>query len=276
MTRGTGFLPVPRDRIEDLWHTHPRAARSGQSYPDADLIPWAPPVDDQDGIGQCTGNAVTTAVMTTLAKAGIPLPGYLDPQSAYRMARCLGRAQGYPWGSGGMPPLVDVGADPNLVYLAGNRHGYGTTMDTFRLPGPCAELTACYAKYANREPQLGELQSSDAFKVIGQHRVLSTGQQRIADVRAALASGFAATMSVYASDDRFQGWRSGVMPPAPSGSPCDHLVCIVCSYTDATGATVFVTQNSWGRGYAEAGRYRAHSGILLQSDTVHVCDVRPR
>jgi hypothetical protein len=272
MGRGTGYRPVPAGVRESLWRLHPKAIRGGKA-PDTNLEPFAPAVDDQDGVGQCTGQAVTCAVMTTLAKAGTPVPAYLDPQAAYRLARCMERSYSYPW-TGGPPKLQDVGADPNMVYLAGNQWGFPTLIDTFNLPGPCPELSLAYGVHANDEPHLDDLQASDDFKVIGQHRVLSTGQQRIEEVRTALAAGFAVTISVYASDDRFQSYVGGVLPPAPEGSGCDHLVCLVGDFTDATGGTVLVGQNSWGKNWGQAGRFWAHEKVLIQSDGVHVCSVR--
>jgi hypothetical protein len=206
--------------------------------------------------------------------AGVPLPNYLDPQAAYRLARCMERAYGYPWTGGNPPALEDVGADPNMVYLGINRWGCPRSSDTFGFDGPCPDLTAAYGQHANDEPMLGDMEDADDFKVVGQQAVFSTGQQRILDVRAANASNFPVTMSVYASDDRFQGYIGGVMGPAPAGSSCNHLVCIVGNYTDATGATIFLVQNSWSRSWGENGLFRASSGILLQSDGVHVCSMR--
>jgi hypothetical protein len=273
VSRGLGYRPVPAGVREDMWHMHPMATR-GMRAPDRDLTVFAPDVDDQDGVGQCTGNAVTCAVMATLAAAGTPVDAYLDPQSAYRLARCLDRSHSYPWSGGTPPALEDVGADPNLVYLAGNKFGFAALKDTFGYQAPCPELTAAYGQRRNEEPMLGELQDSDAFKAVGQQRVLSTGQQRIDDVRTALAAGFAVTMSVHASDYRFQGYVGGVMPPAPEGQWCNHLVCIVGDFTDTTEATVFIVQNSWSTLWGMGGRFWAHSGILLQSDGIHVASVR--
>jgi hypothetical protein len=229
-------------------------------------------VDDQDGVGQCTGQAIIVGAHTALGAAGISLPHYLDPQGLYRLARCLERAYEYP--SGMLPSLQDNGADPNMVYLALNRWGCPNAIDTFGFDEPCAELTAAYGQHANDEPMLGELQEADEFKAVGQQAVFSGGQQRILDVRAALAAGFPATMSVYASDDRFQRYIRGVMGPAPAYVSCNHLVCVIGCYTDATGATILIVQNSWGRNWGESGLFRCTTDVLLQSDGVHVCSVK--
>jgi hypothetical protein len=273
MTHGKGFRPVPAGRIEDQWHQHPKAARAGQASPDSDWTVYLPPGDDQNGCSQCTGHAVTGADMTTLSAAGRPVNGYLDPQAAYRLARCMERAQWYPWNGGQLPTLQDNGADPNLVHLAGSKYGFARTLDTFGLEGPCQRLTECYAMTVNGEPMIGELESSDEFKLLGQFRVQSTGQQRIADVRAALASRFAVTLSVYASDERFQGYCGGLMPPKPEGADDDHLIFCYGCFTDATGATVFLCQNSWGVGYGMSGRLWLHQSDLVRSTNVHVASV---
>jgi hypothetical protein len=273
MTHGKGFRPVPAGRIEDQWHQHPRAARAGQASPDSDMKSSLPPVDDQNGCSQCTGQAVTGAAMTTLAAAARPVNGYLDPQAAYRLARCIERAQMYPWNGGQLPTLQDNGADPNLVHLAGSEYGFARTLDTFGYPGPCPALTADYATYVNVEPQMMELECSDDFKLLGQFRVQSTGAQRIADVRAALASRFAVTLSVYASDDRFQGYVGGLMPPKPDGADDDHLIFCYGCFTDATGATVFLCQNSWGVGFGMSGRLWLHQSDMVRSANVHVASV---
>jgi hypothetical protein len=272
MSRGMGYRPVPAGVRESLWHLHPMAGKAGQKSPDRDLTMFAPAVDDQDGVGQCTGQAVGCGVMTALSADGTPVDGYLDPQALYRLARCIDRAYGFPW-LNGMPPLQDLGADPNMVHLAINHWGCPKLKDTFGYPGPCPELSVAYGQHKNDEPRLDELEASDAFKVVGQHRVLSTGQQRIDDVRAALDASFAITMSVYASDARFQNYVGGVMGPAPDGSGCDHLVCVIGDFTDATGGTIFIVQNSWGDEWGQSGLFWAHSKVLLQSDGVHVCSV---
>jgi hypothetical protein len=273
VSRGRGYRPVPKGVREELWHLHPMAEKAGQKSPDRDLTMFAPAVDDQGDVGQCTGQAVGCGDMTTLSAGGTPVDGYLDPQSLYRLARCMERAYGYPW-SNGMPPLQDLGADPNLVHLAINRWGCSTLKDTFGYPGPCPELTAAYGQRRNDEPTLGEMEASDAFRMVGQQRVTSTGQQRIDDVRTAISVGFACTMSVYASDARFQSYVGGVMGPAPDGSGCDHLVCVIGDFTDAIGETIFIVQNSWGTEWGQSGRFWAHSKVLLQSDGVHICSVR--
>ena len=267
---GTGYRPVPAGVREDPWHLHPMA-RLGAS-PDADLTPFAPPVDDQDGVGQCTGQAVICGAFTALGKAGTPLAQYPNPQTAYRMALCLARS--YEWSSGNPPSLQDTGTDPNLVYLGLNKWGCASAKDVLGFADPCPELTAAYAQHACDEPTLGEFEFSDNMKLVGQQVVTSSGQQRILDVRAALAAGFPFTMSVYASDARFQGYTGGVMPAAPDGSECDHLVCALKSTTLATGETVFLVQNSWSKGWGMGGFFLASSGILLQSDGVHVCSLR--
>lgn len=274
VARGTGYHPVPAGVREDYWHMHPKAPRAGQASPDADLVRFAPPIDDQGQVGQCTGEAVTCGTTTTLRAAGADVAGFLDAQSPYRMARALDRAAEYPWADGKPPALQDTGADPNQVFRALNKYGCRTTLDGYGFDGPCPELTAAYETHANDEPDLLELEEDDTFRAVGQQRVLSVGQQRIDDVRAALAAGFAVTMSVYASDARFQDYVGGVMPPAPDWVGCNHLVCVVGDYTDATGATVLLVQNSWSKAWGEAGYFRASSGILLQSDCVHVASVR--
>jgi len=272
--KGTGYRPVPENVREDLWHMHPRAQRAGAS-PDTDLTKFASPVDDQDGVGQCTGEAVVCGVHATLGAAGVPVAkGYLDPQALYRLARCMERAYDYPWPGGSPPPLRDEGSDPNLVHLALARWGCPSTLDTFGLDGPCEELTAAYAQHACDEPLVDELQSSDEFKLVGQLAIRSTGQQRLLDVRAALASRFAVTMALHASDSRFQDYRGGVMGPPPDGSRCDHLTCVLATYTDVSGNTVLVGQNSWSKRWGEGGFFRCCSEVLMRSSGVHACSVR--
>jgi len=271
--RGLGYRPVPSGRHEDIWHTHPKAARAGQVSPDRTLEMFAPPVDDQGSVGQCTGQAVTCGDSTSLAAAGVPVSGFLCAQSPYRMARCMERAPFWN-GQGDPPALQDNGADPNLVHLALTKYGCSTSDELEGYPGPCPGLTEAYEANVNREPDLAELAEDDAFKLVGQYRVTSTGAQRILDVRAALAAGFAFTLSVYASDDRFQNYVGGVLPPAPDGSPCNHLIAGIGGFTDAASASVFICQNSWSKDWGISGRLWVHEKVILQSDAVHICSVR--
>jgi hypothetical protein len=277
-TRGKGYLPIPEGRALDNWHLHPLALAAVAPSGHADLRPFRPRTTDQGRIRACTGHGYTGSVSTTLAKAGTPVP-MLSPSSAYKLGRCMARADGIRGTATQLPPLEDRGANPDDVHRAAAIYGIAQALYIEGVDVPCDELTASGEKHVLDEPLLIEMQHSNMLRLVGHERVWSTGQDRLDDVCRALDAGFAVEISVYASDARYQGYVGGVMPPPPSGVWCDHWNYLVGYETDATGTRIYFGVNSWGEQWGErdvigGGTYRACPQIILASDCLMVASVR--
>jgi len=263
--RRPGHLVVP-------WSLHPKATRGAAPPPPADLTPFEPPVGNQSSIGACNSYGTKDALSTSLARAGHPTL-YWAALPLYRAVRCLERAGAT---SGALPPLQDSGANPDDALKVAQLFGMQTSAEECGEAGPSDVLSTYEDMHVNDEPTLAEFEHDSSFKVVGGFDIVSTGQQRINDVSSALAAGYAVGISVYAADERFQGYVSGVMPDPPAGVGCDHWVYIVASYDDASGNRFYVVQNSWGIGWgcpwggSKGGCFIAGPGIIQAADCLIV------
>ena len=259
----------PRDgRFVVPWAMHPNALR-GAAFQPSDLTPFLPCIYNQDRIGECSACGSVGAVQTTLAKAGVSLPGIIAPLSVYTPTRAIERAAAYP--SGTLPPLTDTGAYPDDALKVLQLYGARTTLQECGEAGPSDALSQYEDEHVNDEPRLLGMEQAAVFRLLGGFDIVTSGQQRLADVAAALAAGYAVGRSVYASDDRFQRYVGGVMPDPPPGAGCDHWIFTAGCYKDAAGTMIFLSVNSWGMwgepwGSSPGGMFRAGPADIQAAD----------
>ena len=264
----------PRDgRLVIPWAMHPRALR-GDSFVPSDLTPFLPCIYNQDRIGACSACGSVGAAQTTLKKAGVALPGIAAPLSVYTPTRAIERAVDHP--SGTLPPLTDTGAYPDDALRVMQLYGMRTTVQECGEAGPSEALSEYEDAHVNDEPNLLGFEQAAAFRLLGGFDIVTTGQQRLDDVAAALAAGYAVGRSVYASDDRFQRYVGGVMPAPPANVWCDHWIYTVGCYKDAAGTMIFPSVNSWSTNWGESwgsapgGMFRAGPADIQAADAVIV------
>ena len=259
----------PKGRLLVPWHLHPKSSTPiPTSY---DLTPFRPAIYNQGSLGSCTACGTVGSVQTSLGAAGQGLPVPLAPLSLYRTTRMLERASNWPGAT--LPPLSDSGANPVDAYTALTLYGCQNTVIECGEIEPSDELTAYEETHVNDPIVAEELIHDARFKTTGQFAIVTTGQQRLDDVAAALASKFAVGVPVYAADDRFQSYTSGIMAPPPSGSELDHWVYATKFYTDATGHRVYGLPNSWSRLWGLDGEFWACEAIILAADYLMVASV---
>lgn len=199
--------------------------------PSADLFPFAPPRQNQTSFSCCEAMSTCVAIMTTLAKAGTPLPWLPSQADMYRLARCLDR----PDPSQG---LSDSGTQTNAMIRAISE--FGIRPMGYSPSGLFCDVTD---DNVNSEPVLGDLEKDALTLVIGAYQIISTGAARIRDVKLAIASGFAVRVDTEV-DRRFEEWTPEQGPygaPDPAASLGGHA--IVCLKYDSD---VFTVANSWG------------------------------
>ena len=259
----------PAEREIVSWSLHPRS--SSPIPASCDLTPCRPPIYDQGAIGECTACGTIGSVQTTLAAAGRPISPPLAPLSLYRPTRMLERAN--VWSGGPLPPLTDSGADPSSAYTALQLYGCRTTVDECGEADPSNALTAYEEAHVNDPIVAEELIRDEKFKTSGQYAITSTGSQRLSDVAQAVASRFAVGVSVYAADDRFQGYTGGIMAGPPAGTVPDHWVYVTKFYTDASSHRVYGLPNSWGTLWGLGGEFLACEDLILASDCLIVASV---
>ncbi len=258
----SGYIPDPPDhRVTSFRH----AKRLGAAELPAsvDLRPFAPPVLDQNECGSCVGHAIACAVATSFARLGTPLGFVPSPRSVYCLARCIDR-------QGPADPLTDEGSMPNQAVRSLSEWGVRPML----LPSPLGFNSDCDATNVNDEPTLGDLEQDATSLVLGQYEIDSFGAQRVEDLCAALASGFAVTCAVSAGNETWQGWKPSRGPlGAQHPVELDHYVWF-CGYRTANGKRIFRIRNSWSHEWGDSGEIEIMEAFVSQIGDVYAFSVR--
>lgn len=231
------------------------ARRLAAAPPSAhDLSEHTPQVLDQGQTGSCEGHAGSGAIYTSLSAQGHPLPWIPSQADIYLNARCIDRGAKF------SERLQDEGTETNSVIRAISEFGIrpmgslaaGRFSDVSEDP---AEL--------NAEPRLAELEQDAHSLVLGAYRVTSTGSERDADVKAAIAAGFAVRVDSFV-DTAFEDWTPAKEPfgipeyDDPRGG--GHAL-----YAIAYTPYFYVLRNSWGD-WGDSGNIRVSSAFIAQAD----------
>jgi len=209
----------------------------------------------------CNSYGTKDGAATSLKKAGKPLPGYFAALPLYRGVRCLERAQST---SGALPPLTDCGAGPDDVLTFAQQFGIQTSVQECGETGPSDKLSQYEDAHVNDEPTLGEFEHDSSFRLVGGFDITSTGDQRLLDVSNALAAGYAVGISVYAADQRFQGYDGGITPDPPAGVGCDHWNYLVGASLSFPGYPIVgVGVNSWTDQWGTSWGHSPSAGLWL-------------
>lgn len=261
MKYSTGYIPDPADhQVTSFRHARLGAA----ALPDSvDLRPFAPPVLDQNGCGSCVGHAVACAVATALARAGKPLGFIPSPRGVYCLARCIDRVSP-------SDALIDEGSMPNQAIRSLNEWG----VHPMRAPSPEGFNSDCDPTNVNAEPTLQELETDAEAIVLGQYEIDSSGAQRVTDLCAALANGYAVTCSVSAGNDTWQYWTPSNGPlGAQAPVELDHYVWFV-GYRTAAGKRIFRIRNQWSPTWGDAGEIEVTEAFVAQVGDLYAMSIR--
>lgn len=261
MSFAKGYIPDPDGhQVTSIRHAKLGAA----VVPDAvDLRPFAPPVLDQNDCGSCVGHAIACAVATSFAKAGTPLGFVPSPRSVYCLARAIDRTDP-------SIPLTDDGSMPNQAVRSLSEWGVRAML----APSPQGYNSDCDPTNVNDEPTLDEVEQDAVAVVIGQYEIDSAGTQRVQDICAALAAGFAVTCSVSAENGTWQNWVASLGPlGAQSPVELDHYVWFI-GYRTANGKRIFRIRNQWGTGWGDAGEIEVTEAFIAQIGDVYGFSVR--
>lgn len=263
MSYAKGYIPDPDDHQVTSFR---RAKLGGSLYklpPSVDLRPFAPPVLDQNGCGSCVGHAIACALATSLAKAGHPLGFVPSPKGVYCLARCIDRFSP-------AEALTDEGSMPNQAIRSLSEWG----VRPMRTPSPQGFNSDCDPSNVNDEPTLGEIEQGAEAIVIGQYEIDSTGQQRVLDIGAALANGYAVTCSVSAANASWQFWEPANGPlGAQSPVELDHYVWFI-GYRTENGKAIFRIRNQWGTGWGDKGEIEVTEAFVDQVGDLYAFSVR--
>lgn len=216
-----------------------------------DLSQFAPPVVDQTVFSACEGCSSSSAIYTTLAKAGTPL-GWVPSQSGiYRLARAVDR-------SDPSIPLLDQGTETNAVERA---------LSDFGVSAMVANLNATNCDLdgdtINAEPVLAELERDAVNLLVGTYQITSTGAEKVNDAKLALASGFAVRVDTEV-DQAFEDWTPSHAPygaPNLSAALGGHALFLI-GYSGDT----FVMRNSWSSSWGDVGNMLVNPAFIEQAD----------
>ncbi len=259
MNRGLKRNPV--DHVAGIPFEHHRACAS-VTPPSTDLRPHAPACKDQNATQGCTGHGTSTGISTTCRAQGRPLPFEPSERGIYG----VGRRIDLPIGA----PLTDDGAMPMSVMRGVSAWGIRPTQ------APSHGFnTDCTPDVVNANPTLGELEDDAKHMVVGEYVITAIGSERVQQIRAALAAGFAVCFGVDV-DDAFEAFdgTSVLGAPDPKKIRGGHWLCAVGYYTDASGRTIVIFRNSWSDTWGQHGDGVGDEAFIAGMYDIYVMNVR--
>lgn len=233
----------------------------------ADLSPHLPPYANQVSTSSCVGHGIGEAVYCALGARSTPLPWVPSYKGIYDNGRCIDRAIRT---DGKLPPLVDEGSMPNQGWRGVSEWGVRKMI-------PIADRGSDVdPSTINDEPKLGELEAESATLLVGYYAIESFGDERVENIRAALANGFPVTFATFV-DTAFEEWDGSSplgMPDVNDKNGGGHYLCAFGYRTDANGRTILRFRNSWGTDWGMGGDGEGTEAFMAQISDVYAASVR--
>ncbi len=236
-----GYVPDKHDKSNDV------TIRSLFGAPNRlpaefSLEPYITAIYDQGQLSDCVGwsFASTIELRLRVMKTPIELP---SPMAIYTFARVEDR------GTAASGPLQDQGCQP--IHAANGLSTYGA---------PPVSKWPVDPSHVNDEPNLLEIEVSSEFKFTGFYRINSIGQQRLADVRQAIANGYPVSVGT-AVDQAFENYDGTGVITAPDMSQVlgGHMISVVGYRADGT----FRGRNQWSTQWGDSGMFTADSRWVM-------------
>ena len=244
------------------------AAVLGADVPDAcSLEAHLPGCMDQGQTGSCTGHGTSGAVYTTCDAQGSNIGFVPSPDDLYKGGRAIDRARD---ASGRFPALQDQGAAPNQVARFMNVYG-------IRPMGPMApdgRNSDVDPSTVNDEPNLVDLEQDATCVLVGEYQIFGTAEERAAQVRQAIANGYAVGCAVPGGSNAWQnneGDKVAVL--GPTGTELDHWVFLYGYEKQSDGTYLWKLRNSWGRFWGTDGNGLADDAAFAEFGNVIVYSV---
>lgn len=233
-----------------------------------------PGVFDQGPTSACTGHAVVGAAVTTLAKAGTPVP-VGSPDWTYKVGRMLAC---HPDPDGTRPPLEDTGAQPNEVMRGVSEFG----ISRMGPRPPDGRYSDADPTTINNPPALGVAEQASELELTGQYEIFVWDPQFVDLVRAAIAAGYCICFAFFVDTvgpRSVERWDPSTGPLSATVTPRDdkggpHYVYADGYRTLPNGATVVEWVNSWGVGWGLEGYGEGDEAFMRGWSSVVVMKVR--
>ena len=234
-TFAKGFIPDPEGH-----RTTSARFLIGTARPPAgaSLNEFAPPITDQGGKSQCTGEAIPGAFVMSCNVHDIALPWAIASASwSYKVGRCIDRKSLD-------EPLEDTGAMPNQVARG---------IEEFGLLGreECSDAD----EDVNEEPTVYELESASRLHGLGIRGIGSRDKELVLDIMRALGVARVGVAFSCDVDQAFEDYKgSGLIPNEIKGKNLGGHMMYFSEYkTMASGLILFRIRNSWGDLWGEKG-----------------------
>lgn len=238
---GLGWIP---DEDDGRDHTF-RSMRSTKELPEsASCRHLLGPVLHQSSLGSCVAHAVAKGIWANHAKQGVQSPKLISRLATYYLARATHGAE-----------KCDTGTYIRAAFQILNVFGF------------CAESYWPYdIKKFNQSPPTNAFRYSfDQRRPTEYVRIDSYGDQRVRDVKQALADGFPVIFGTDVSSAFVVGNFTTVPvdPPLPNEPLAGGHAMIIGGY-DSVGYDVM---NSWGESWGWAGWFKMSTEYLVWEET---------
>lgn len=232
-----GYIPDPEGHTRTPFHhVMGLLAPAPANVYQASLETSLPPTMDQNGSGSCTGHAYAGAIATYTTASGAPLGWVPSPDDIYKGERAIDRL---PDANGKLPPLQDVGAQPNQGERYINEWG---VRPMIALPNRCSDVDP---NTVNDEPVLGNLRKDSVNLLIGAYEIFASGSSLGQQIRQALTNGIPVAVAVPGGSDAWQRYAGGTSVIGATGTELDHYVFIYKYAQQPDGSYLYWIRNSW-------------------------------
>lgn len=254
--RSHGYVPDAHDVTKDPRTSERFGASSFMPCPSAYsmrqlvLGPDGIGIDDQDPTSSCVGFTLAEGIDLHARANGISLPRR-SAVAVYTFGRLeANRELGLTIAEA---PLKDEGCMPTLAARGMMREGV-----------PSMAQWPFDPAHINDLPTLLEAEQASAVRVKGWHRILSTGPQRLADMRVAISHNCGVLVGA-AIDEAFEEYKGGILKPVDPEKIVGRHATLFMGYDN--GESSFEGLNHWGPNWGEDGLFRVDNDWLL-ADTV--------
>jgi hypothetical protein len=274
--RGRGHIPNAAHRRPRSILNHPMLGaplRAGEalSLPlVVDLTPHAPPVPDQGQSGSCEAHAESGAVHVTLSAAGAPLGFVPSQDTIYKIARAIMRTA---YGDTSSTPLSDSGLEPIFATQAAADWGVMEKIVSRTSDGRFDDVEDD-PKLLNAEPQFSNILKSARKLVRGAHWIDLFGSTRYAAMQAALATGRALKIAIYADSSAFQQYDGTTVLSATRSPGSDHAAFLLGYRHDDHQRRIWKGMNSWGEAWGIAGLFECDDSLVDFMTDIEVVDAQ--
>jgi len=243
MIRATGYRTPKPDKRDHEWPLARLGLKATSPIGHADNSWQTVEVLDQGPLGSCVWHMIAQLVRAEAVKAGIPIPVLVSRLFGYRATLSLaGDARG---------GYVDAGCDPRTAAKALNRVGI------------CKESLWPYDVAHWKEiPRTGDRAFRAAYDYALATRwefywILSTGAQKVIDVKLALDAGYQVGRGGLIGDE-YGNWKPGDKPLDPPTKPAGGHATVLEAYTGDRIRDL----GSWSRTLGDNGRVEVSSDYI--------------